>query len=254
MSEFILVSYGAGVNSTAILVGMYQREIMPDLILFADTGGERPHTYDYIDMFSEWLADRGMPKITIVKKGGIQETLEENLLRMNHLPALAYGYKQCSLKYKIQPQNKYCNNHAGCKEVWNSGYRVHKYIGYDIGESHRIKNYDDEKYLVKYPLVSWGWDRDKCIDVICKAYLPQPGKSSCFFCPAMKPTEIKQMNQIYPDLVKRAIAIEENAKTDAVVGLGRSFKWSNVIAQGDLFSDKYEQYSDFGDTCGCYDG
>ena len=46
--EYInIVSYGGGANSTALLVGLHQHRIPVDLILFADTGGEHPHTYAY---------------------------------------------------------------------------------------------------------------------------------------------------------------------------------------------------------------
>ena len=37
-----MVSYGGGVNSTALLVGLHQHRISVDLILFADTGAEHP--------------------------------------------------------------------------------------------------------------------------------------------------------------------------------------------------------------------
>ena len=40
-----IVSYGGGANSTALLVGLHQHRIPVDLILFADTGAEHPHTY-----------------------------------------------------------------------------------------------------------------------------------------------------------------------------------------------------------------
>ena len=45
MTGPLVVSYGMGVDSTAMLIGMAQRSIRPDLILFADTGGEKPETY-----------------------------------------------------------------------------------------------------------------------------------------------------------------------------------------------------------------
>ena len=35
-----MVSYGGGVNSTALLIGLHQHRIPVDLILFADTGAE----------------------------------------------------------------------------------------------------------------------------------------------------------------------------------------------------------------------
>ena len=39
-----VVSFGGGVNSTALLIGLEERDERPDYILFADTGGEKPET------------------------------------------------------------------------------------------------------------------------------------------------------------------------------------------------------------------
>lgn len=63
-----IVSYGGGTNLTALLVGLTERNIKVDLILFADTGGERPETYRYVRMFSDWLVEHGQPSITWVRK------------------------------------------------------------------------------------------------------------------------------------------------------------------------------------------
>ncbi|MBD2499835.1 phosphoadenosine phosphosulfate reductase domain-containing protein [Anabaena azotica] len=62
----IVVSYGGGRNSTALLILCWKLGIKPDLILFADTGAEKAETYQYIEMFSKWLVERGMPPITVV--------------------------------------------------------------------------------------------------------------------------------------------------------------------------------------------
>ncbi|MDG9927457.1 MULTISPECIES: hypothetical protein [unclassified Pseudomonas] len=50
----VVVAYGAGTNSTALLVEMVRLGEPVDAILFADTGGERPETYAYRDLFSDW--------------------------------------------------------------------------------------------------------------------------------------------------------------------------------------------------------
>lgn len=50
-----IVSFGGGTNSTAMIIGMYLHKIPVDLILFADTGGEQPHTYEFIRVFNAWL-------------------------------------------------------------------------------------------------------------------------------------------------------------------------------------------------------
>lgn len=49
-----IVSFGGGTNSTAMIIGMYLHKIPIDLILFADTGGEQPHTYKFIEIFNGW--------------------------------------------------------------------------------------------------------------------------------------------------------------------------------------------------------
>ena len=57
-----VVSFGGGTNSTAMIIGMYLHKIPIDLILFADTGGEQPHTYEFMGTFNEWLVKHGIPK------------------------------------------------------------------------------------------------------------------------------------------------------------------------------------------------
>ena len=102
-----MVSYGGGVNSTALLIGLHQHRIPVDLILFADTGAEHPHTYAYLDVMDRWLKDHGMPPITRVYKttrDGKRLTLEQECLQSGTLPSIAYGFKRCSLKHKIGPQ------------------------------------------------------------------------------------------------------------------------------------------------------
>lgn len=54
-----VVSFGGGTNSTAMIIGMYLHKIPIDLILFADTGGEQPHTYEFIETFNGWLEKHG---------------------------------------------------------------------------------------------------------------------------------------------------------------------------------------------------
>ena len=230
-----IVSYGGGANSTALLVGLHQHHIPVDLILFADTGGEHPHTYAYLVIMDQWLKEHGMPEITRVyktTKDGKRLTLEDECLKSGTLPSIAYGFKRCSLKHKIGPQEKFCNNYPPCREVWRSGKKVVKFIGYDAGEHYRsdkvlLNDLADPKYSKWYPLMEWGWDREECIRQIEASGLPQPGKSSCFFCPSMRAEEIIDLREHYPNLFRRALALEDNAKANlkTVRGLGRNYSW-----------------------------
>ena len=237
-----IVSFGGGTNSAALLIGLYKHKIPIDLITFADTGAEHPHTYQFIRQMDKWLSEHGMPQITIVQnvdRYGNRLSLETECLRSHTLPSIAYGYKRCSQKHKIAPQEKFCNHYAPCREVWQRREKVNRYIGYDAGEAKRYErsrkhNEADKKYNNRYPLIEeWGWNRDDCIREIKAARLPQPGKSSCFFCPSMKKQEILSLKENYPDLFDRAVALEENALPylKTVKGLGRSYSWKEQFGK-----------------------
>lgn len=231
--------YGGGTNSTAMLIGLWQRRIPVDLILFADPGGEQPHTYSYLEIMSRWLAEHGMPPITRVwytTRDGQRLTLEQECLRSGSLPSIAYGHKKCSLKHKAFPQEKFCRHDPRCRAVWAGGGRVIKFIGYDAGEPERrerVRERDeaDSKYQKEYPLMERGWARDRCIQAIREAGLPLPGKSSCFFCPSMKRREIRTLYHKYPELLGRALAIEDRARPNLVTvkGLGRNWAWRDFL-------------------------
>ncbi len=51
----LVVADGLGVNSMAVLVGFVQRNIRPDLILFADVGAEKDETYAYLPIANYYL-------------------------------------------------------------------------------------------------------------------------------------------------------------------------------------------------------
>lgn len=244
----IIVSFGSGTNSTAMLVGMHERGINPDAILFADTGAERPDTYCHLKQVNKWLGGIGFPLIITVKE---HVTLEQDCINRNALPSLAYGFKTCSQRWKIRPQERWLKQWEPAIGVWASGQRITKAIGIDADEPQRARKYDDDKFNSWYPLLDWDWGRDECVEAIERAGLPQPGKSSCFFCPSMRPTEVRQLNQQYPELAERALAMEAGADLTNVKGLGRSFAWKDLLATDELFSDSYAPIEL---ACGCYDG
>lgn len=257
-SGVTIVTYGGGTNSPAVLIGMIaKKEPPPRAILFADTDGEKPHTYSYLKMFSGWLQQFGYPHITVLKRnsrGRGAETLYESCMRLNVLPSVAYGWKTCSQKYKIEPQDKWCNSDVELRAEWASGRKVVKIIGYDFGEVKRASFGEDEKYIRRYPLIEWKWGRAKCEEIIQRMQLPLPGKSACFFCPHSKKQEIVELGVRYPNLLEKALALEANAKNlKKTKGLGRSFRWVDFI-QGarDARAAKEDPFDEI--PCGCYDG
>jgi hypothetical protein len=264
------VAYGLGVNSTALLVEFARRSIRPDLILFADTGGEKPETYAYLPVIQRYLQRVGFPPVVTVRyrpKRAAYDTLEGQCLHTGTLPSLAYGGKSCSIKYKRTPQDRYILSRYPPAEFTAGGRRVVRAIGFDAseqrrtyahvvkavgldaGEGHRLtwkpgqtdrrpsrEAWLDEHYFAYwYPLMDWRFDRQRCQQVIAETGLPVPIKSACFYCPASRKQEIVWLREHHPELLRRALAIERNArdKLTSVKGLGRSFAWEAFLTQLD---------------------
>lgn len=244
----LVVAWGGGVNSTAMVVEMQRRGVRPDAILFADTGGEKPETMEYKARFEEWLIAAGLPALVTVSAAHKHASLEAQCQTLGVLPSLAYGWKTCSQRWKGEPQDKWLNNWESAKQAWARGEKVTKAIGYDAAETRRAKGYDDRKYTVTYPLIEWGMDRRACEKVLRDSGLGVPTKSACFFCPASTREEVIQLRIDHPKLYARAVSMETNAeaKNKTVAGLGRRWAWKNVEAS--CFSSGVEM------PCGCFDG
>jgi hypothetical protein len=229
----VAVAYGLGVDSTALLVELTRRGERPDAVLFADVGGEKDETYAYLPVMQEWLRRHGMPEVTVVKNvvGDFKhwppyETLEQNCLTNGTLPSLAFGFKSCSIKWKQVPQHKWVKRWDMAEVAWAAGLKVTKLIGFDAGPKdirrrNHVGDVDDKFYAYRYPLIEWGWDRDRCKRAIREAGLPVPPKSSCFFCPAMKPAEVRELPA---DKLRRIVVMEARAepRLEKIRGLWRN--------------------------------
>ena len=127
------VCWGAGWDSTAMLIEMERRGIRPDIITFADVGGEKPKTYEFIPVFTEWLIDHDFPEPIICRYTPLEKTnarylqatretmdrigvnlneprliqlagLYGNMVANDTLPGIAFGPKSCSIKWKLEAQ------------------------------------------------------------------------------------------------------------------------------------------------------
>lgn len=205
----LVVAYGMGVDSTAALIELSRRAVLPDAILFADTGNEKDETYAYLPIIQSWLREKGFPPVTVVryepkkfKNYPPYSTLGENCLTNGTLPSLAFGFKSCSIKWKIAPQNSWTNKWPMAVNAWRYGMRVKKLIGYDASPKDRNRyahavGLEDDKYEYWYPLIEWGFDREDCKEIIRSEGLPVPPKSACYFCPAAKPDELMEYKKKY---------------------------------------------------------
>jgi hypothetical protein len=261
-SDLLAVSYGGGTNSTAMLCGFRERGMKPALMMFADTGAEMPHTYKHVEVMQAKVREWWGMEIVVVKATRLKEvwTIEQDCERKRLLPALAYGSRSCSQRFKHEPMEKYLKAWMRENEVTN----VRKAIGYHADEGYRSHNKPTTKELAKglhehywYPLLEWQWYQEECVEAIRRHGLPQPGKSACYFCPASKRSEVVALKAHYPELLNKALAIEASAqaRNRTKVGLGGGGNlWADWLAMDEAQSKLMLDIEPHEIPCACMDG
>ena len=216
----VVVAWGVGTDSTAMIIEMVENGERIDIVLTADTGDEKPLTYLYRWLFAKWLEDRGVRVVVVryepkrFKHWPPYASLSENCFTNGTLPSISFGRHSCSQKWKIEPQDAWVETWEPAVACWAAGGKVKKLIGYDAG-SRDAKRYAhaeghlDERYEYDYPLRRWGWDRAACERRILAAGLPLPGKSACFHCGASQPWEIRELPVFQ---LRRIVLMEARAK------------------------------------------
>ncbi len=226
----VIVSWGAGVDSTAMLLNLARRKERPDLIIFADTGAEKASTMAYLPVMREWLAAVGFPPLTVVRRSGCHgkhgyyETLEQECFTKRMFPSLAYHRNHsCATKWKVEPSERYIKAWEPARLAWIYGMPVTQLIGFE-NEKHEIARCNrlpaNDRYEYRMPLIEWGWTRARCVseiendpllrEIAARHGVPTvPPKSACYFCPASKPEELVQLNRTEPNLLRKAIELEQ---------------------------------------------
>lgn len=231
----VVVAYGLGRDSTALLIELWKRGVRPDAITWADVGSEKAGTYAYLPVIQAWLRSVAFPEVTVVRYTPTRapyETIEGNMVLNATLPGATFGLGSCTAKFKIEPQNKWTLRWQPARDAWAAGKKVTKMIGFEAGEDHRLKRADAKahsgklnkldasRYRYVMPLMEWGLTLAKCIAIIQEAGLPVPPKSACMFCPNQHREEVEDLT---PDERSRVILIELSAEpfNQTVHGLWR---------------------------------
>lgn len=260
----LVVSYGGGVNTIALLILLARAGRIPRAIVMSDPGSERRTTMHYRDMvMPAWLERQGFPHVTVIDRkseGHYRprawrlETLYEECTRLRSLPSAAYGMSKCSQKYKGDAQRWWTARQEWAKAVWSRGERLVRAIGYDADERRRVRTvfsdpWEAKRFIPWYPVIDAGLDRDGCVALIRDEGLPLPTKSACTFCPNNTLSEWEEIRRDEPDRFAEAIALSRSAELTSpdVVGLMRRNKAGlrqlHVWAEGgypDLLPDEWD--------------
>ena len=200
MSKINIVSYGGGVNSTAMVILMKEKGIKIDEVIFADTGNEEPETYTFLFEFKQWCKDKQIEFTTVKSHLGI---LKDYYYQLNLIPYRMF--RSCTHKFKIIPINKYIK-----KKYPN--LLINVYMGIASDEKHREKESRLKTQKMIYPLIELDITREKCKKIIKDENMTIPIKSGCNFCPFQtKKAWLRQLEK-HPELYEENILFEENHK------------------------------------------
>ena len=201
-----ILSYGMGVESTAILLRwMLEPETCPCeldklIVITSQVGNEWPDTgRDVQTHILPMMRERGVRFVQVARAGHNEKdgitvlddtrspercfmegdyTLAEELRDAGTVPQYS-GTHRCALKFKSFVVDAWLD--AGGDP---DGEKVA--FGFNTNEMDRVKKgqtYDTAQRTSFFPLLEWGWDRQNCIDYIKSIFGVVWKKSACVFCP-----------------------------------------------------------------------
>ena len=189
------LSFGGGVNSVAMMLYLLD-EGWDFEAVFVNHGTDWPETYEYLDMFQNWLVKRGFNQITVLKTN-IQgcTTLYDYCWMYKMVPSIMQRW--CTNKFKIRVMYQYYQK--PCFVL----------IGFDFDEIKRVKISNNKGTENRYPLIEAEFTRNGCIEIIKTHGLPIPIKSGCFICPYQRGSQWKELRYRHPELFCKAEQLEK---------------------------------------------
>ena len=257
------ISYGGGVQSTALLVLAIQGRIDFQVALFANVGddSEHPASLDYVRNIAKPYADaHSFPLHELhPERRGQPTTIYQEITRTDSARDVipVYGTigapmsRTCTADFKIKTIGRWLKTNGATKQ--NPATVA---IGISVDEIERAGRGKEEPGQIRtYPLLDLGLNRDRCTEVIRNAGLPVPPKSSCYFCPFHRPLVWAEMRRDEPDLFNKAQHLEDHMnQRNAARGrppvyltrFGKRLTDAIPEAQASLFGDEMGSQCDSG--------
>lgn len=211
------LSFGGGVQSTALLVLAARNEINFSLAAFANVGAdsENPETLTYIAEHSRpYAAAHGIEFVEVQKhrRTGEPDTIIQWLARTERSIGIpmrmangAPGNRSCTEQFKVHVIRKELKARGA-----NATNPATVALGISTDEWQRMRSDSGDPAIRNaYPLFDLGISRADCLTIIADAGLPLPPKSSCWFCPYKRLPDWRKMRRVDPALFAAAEALEQ---------------------------------------------
>lgn len=274
----LVVSYGMGVDSTAMLLKLAEIGLRPDAVLFADTGSERAWTYQLIPVMQRWLLETWGLELIIVRtsKGTTSaapySTLYGNCSANETGADILFspGRHGCSVEWKGKPLDHWTL--ATYADEIAQGQRIVKAIGFDASPADTKRTFSacakafaraeggeasdaDKAFVFWYPLQDMNITRPACEALIAERLGAEVAdatgfacvrKSACVMCPSMTKAELVEMAEDAWGECLQALALELRAQQgknglDTLEGFGRSYSWASFLREQGLLPEDWKE-------------
>ena len=238
MSEYHVLSLGAGVQSTALYLMFMRGDLKPriDCAIFADTHEEPQAVYRHV----EWLQSLNGPPILVRTAGKLGDDLVSGRrtegagkARFATIPAFVVDggsgspgiqRRQCTKEYKLEVIKRTIRREIlGLTkgERVAKGTAIMQYIGISLDESvraSRIIKAPRPAYLgVSFPLIDRFMTRANCLDYLADKVPHETPRSACTFCPYHSDYEWDRLKREDPAGWDRAVEIDHALRAEGSV-------------------------------------
>lgn len=234
MNRITYLSFGAGVQSTALLVmSNLGVEGCPraDVAIFADTGDEPFWVYENVERLRKWskipveTVTRGHLSADIISRHNGRSP------RFAAIPAFTSDgegresmlRRQCTREYKIEPIERRVREICGLEKGQRAAgvIKATALIGISLDEVTRMKPSRTKWVRNQYPLVEMGLRRHDCRKIVWEAGLRPPEKSSCVFCPYHSDEFWRRLQMDHPQEWTRVCDLDEAFRDMSRSGIAR---------------------------------
>ena len=208
--EYRVVALSGGKDSTAMLIGMIERGMPIDCILFCDTGLEFPAMYEHIAKLEK---DTGMPITRVRAEKSFEELMfyaeikrkpDSAALKKYGPDIRGYGWagprmRWCTARLKDEPREKFL------REI-RKEYDVKEYVGIASDEGYRLERKRNRQDGHVHPLVDWGMTEADCLKYCYdhgydwNGLYGQFKRVSCWCCPLQPLPELRQLYHNHREL------------------------------------------------------
>lgn len=210
----IVLSYGAGVQSTALLVmsNLGDHGVpRADLAIFADTKDEPGWVYDQL----EWAKSWSKIPVETVTAGRLSDRWESGGA---FIPAFTGNggmlNRVCTERFKVRPIVNRLRGHG----------QVTLMLGISLDEAHRMKPNAQKWITNTWPLIAARLTREQCQRYLESRGIERPKKSACVYCPFHSDSHWLDLKTNHPAEWDRAVAFDEKIRNGT-----KSVKWAAYL-------------------------